>query len=267
MVAGDSRTYYNDWGHVADAMAAEKADFALFSGDAMTNFDARSEWDSWTHYGAGLLNSTFVMTALGNHEDPYANYLQCFALPGNERYYSFNYSSAHVVVLDSEVPDDYAQLRWVEKDLAYVKNDPSVEWTFVMFHRPAYGSGAHFHDEVTRQNFMPVLKNFSIDLYFYGHNHFYQRTFPINVSMPDSPRVTNWNKSRYVDPDPIHITAGRAGAPGYEPTNETGYMVGSRMSGELHYVEINVLQNHSVHVKAKYTDGTPFDDFWIETRL
>jgi hypothetical protein len=98
---------------------------------------------------------------------------------------------------------------------------------------------------------------------FTGHNHFYQRTYPLECTDIDNPIITDYDKDFYHYPDPIFATVGRAGAPSATPTNSPGWFVGDRMSSSLHYMKVDLYTNGSLHATTRYTDNVIFDDFWI----
>lgn len=109
---------------------------------------------------------------------------------GKKEYYSFNFRNIHVVALDSygfETPADQRvfypenpQVTWLKKDLEAARNNPSVKWVIVLWHHPAYTYGSYNSDidpELAgiRQNLLPVLEQYPVDLVFCGHSHIYER--------------------------------------------------------------------------------------------
>jgi hypothetical protein len=195
--------------------------------------------------------------------DPYDNYLNTFAFPGNEMYFSFDYGNAHFIVLNTEDTTDPTQLSWLESDLQAADSDPSDPWIFVTFHKPPYASGGHGSDWEARANFVPLFRDYEVDMVFNGHNHFYQRTYPLNLSNIDVPIISDYVKNFYYYPDPLFAIVGRAGAGSRTPTNDPGWFVEETMSEELHYMKVDVYSNKSMHATVRYTDNTIFDDFWI----
>jgi len=83
-----------------------------------------------------------TLPTLGNHEEEAAQYFDVFLLPGEERWYSFDYGDAHFISLKADgygaegcFPDE-TQLAWLEGQLA--ANDRP--WLFVFFHIGAFTS-------------------------------------------------------------------------------------------------------------------------------
>jgi len=126
----------------------------------------------------------------------------------HESNYSFDYGSAHFVFLDANphlfdavldgpaitaapqltFPPYPSVLRdWLIHDL----DSSSQPWKFVVFHQPAFSSG----NATVRNNQMRAVAKFledhGVNMVFNGHEHNYQRTFPIranaNVAAGPSP--------------------------------------------------------------------------------
>jgi hypothetical protein len=148
-----------------------------------------------------LLRNTVCWPAMGNHEGHSSDgnkgigpYYDAYVTPtkgevggvpsGIESWYSFDYGSAHIVVLNSHdvsrAPDG-AMAEWLKKDLAAVNS----KWLFAMFHHPPYTLGTHNSNTETqlvemRTNFMPILEAAGVDLVLSGHSHIYERTMLID---------------------------------------------------------------------------------------
>jgi hypothetical protein len=69
-------------------------------------------------------------------------------------------------------------LTWLRQDLAA----NSLPWVIAFFHHPPYSKGSHDSDldiEMIemRQNAVPILEQFGVDLVLSGHSHSYERSF------------------------------------------------------------------------------------------
>src|SRR5687767_5402286 len=69
-------------------------------------------------------------------------------------------------------------LNWLEQDLAANTND----WIIAFFHHPPYTKGSHSSDREIehiemRENVMPILESYGVDLVLGGHSHIYERSF------------------------------------------------------------------------------------------
>jgi len=130
----------------------------------------------------GVYNELFknlpFFPASGNHDyntNRGAPFRQVFALPNEERWYSYDWGRIHFVALDTE--EDYAtQMAWLEQDLA-TTDQP---WKIVYLHRPPYSSGEHGSDTGLRAKLAPVLERHGVQLVLAGHDHDYERMIPQN---------------------------------------------------------------------------------------
>ncbi|HYD48774.1 MAG TPA: metallophosphoesterase family protein, partial [Terriglobales bacterium] len=144
------------------------------------------------------LRRAVLWPTLGNHDAVAAEsatqsgpYYDIFTLPaqaeaggvpsGTEAYYSFDYGNVHFVCLDSQESDrspNGAMLSWLEDDL--LAND--AHWTIAFWHHPPYSKGSHNSDAEQklidmRQNALPILESFGVDLVLAGHSHSYERSY------------------------------------------------------------------------------------------
>ena len=139
------------------------------------------------------LHSSILWSTLGNHETytPGTPYFSIFTLPaageggglasGTEHYYSFDYANIHFVCLDSmesaRTPAS-PMLTWLESDLAAT----GQRWIVAFWHHPPYTKGTHDSDfEIEliemRENALPILEAYGVDLVLCGHSHVYERSF------------------------------------------------------------------------------------------
>jgi hypothetical protein len=72
-------------------------------------------------------------------------------------------------------------IQWLQQDLIANTNT----WLVAFWHHPPYSKGSHDSDyegELVemRQNVVPILENYGVDLVLSGHSHAYERSFLIN---------------------------------------------------------------------------------------
>ena len=184
---GDAQNGLDTWGKVVrNAHSAEPdAAFYVMAGDLVNRGVQRDDWDHFFHNSKGIYENKQLVPAIGNHEDqsdlgPWM-YLDLFDLPENgpadvtpERAYSFTYSNALFVVLDSNVaPAD--QVAWLDEQLA----NSDATWKFAIYHHPAYSSGASRDNPEVRELWGALFDKYHVDLALQGHDHAYLRTWPM----------------------------------------------------------------------------------------
>ncbi|MDX6421030.1 MAG: hypothetical protein QOG28_5650 [Trebonia sp.] len=129
------------------------------------------------------------------NEEGLASYLTRYTLPANGvdglegRWYAFRVGTALFVCLSG---DDVAysaargysggtQTRWLESTLAAARADASIDWIVVQLHQCACssapaGSGS---DLGVRREWLPLFDTYEVDLVLSGHDHGYERSFPV----------------------------------------------------------------------------------------
>ncbi len=202
---GDSGTANSDAAAVRDAYKAKVAaesrptDLWLMLGDNAYNDgkDYQYEVAVFDMYPE-LLRQAPVWPTRGNHDKSVtlgsganAAYYDIFTLPtageaggllsGTEAYYSFDHANIHFIVLDSfgssNAPGG-AMLTWLENDLSSTDQD----WVIAYWHHPPYTKGSHNSDTESRliemrENALPILEEYGVDLVLGGHSHSYERSF------------------------------------------------------------------------------------------
>jgi hypothetical protein len=74
-----------------------------------------------------------------------------------------------------------AQTAWLERTLAAARADASVDWIIVQMHQDACSSSAtgNGSDLGIRQAWLPLFDRYQVDLVLCGHDHDYERSFPV----------------------------------------------------------------------------------------
>lgn len=124
------------------------------------------------------LNQNRFWPSPGNHDWYKSNklkvYREFFALPSNERYYTFSAGPADffAVSSDSNEPDGVTagskQAEWLKAQLLA----STAAWQVVYFHHPPYTSGARHGPEL---NMRWPFKAWGADVVLSGHVHTYER--------------------------------------------------------------------------------------------
>jgi Calcineurin-like phosphoesterase len=191
---------------LAERLLERGADFAIHTGDVVYPAGAESDYDPkffrpfarWLRHGP-------ILPTLGNHDvrtDGGGPYLRNFVLPANDatgdsRFYAFRHANALFVCLDVESSafgSGSPQYGWVVRTL----RDSDAVWKFVYLHEPPYSSRRP--NRVVRLILSPLFERYGVDVVFCGHEHLYERTFPITEFVPDGRGV-------------VYVTSGGGGAP------------------------------------------------------
>ncbi|KAJ3173213.1 hypothetical protein HDU88_004674 [Geranomyces variabilis] len=184
----------------------------------------------------------------------FAAYRARFRMPSDESnahsdsmWYSFDYGMVHFVALNTETdifdngatgygipPGTHGNLiqemfniesqkDWLAKDLAKVDRT-KTPWVIVGGHRPFYTSKYHGLTAFLLDQFEPLFQQFAVDMVLTGHNHFYEREYPVRNGA-----VTQYGYNNLGPRDPpIYIVNGAAG------------------NQESHYAETLPLQDFTV---------------------
>ncbi len=114
--------------------------------------------------------------SLGNHDDPKLEPLYKPFNMNGERYYTFKKGDIQFFALDSDYMDGQ-QLTWLEQSLRSSK----AQWKICFFHHPLYNEGKmHGPDLDLRNQLLPLLKSYGVNVVFSGHEHAYERLKPVD---------------------------------------------------------------------------------------
>jgi hypothetical protein len=80
-----------------------------------------------------------------------------------------------------------AQTRWLESTLARARRDPGIDWIIVQMHQDALSSSTtgNGSDLGIRQEWLPLFDRYEVDLVLCGHDHDYERSFPVRGYDPN----------------------------------------------------------------------------------
>ena len=76
---------------------------------------------------------------------------------------------------------DGTQTRWLESTLAAARADASIDWIVVQLHQCACSSApaGDGSDLGIRREWLPLFDTYEVDLVLSGHDHGYERSFPV----------------------------------------------------------------------------------------
>jgi len=251
---GDSRDGSQAARDLSAQMKLWSFDLALHSGDITLSGQYDEYQNQYFAIYSDTIRSIPFFTSLGNHDygaNPPQPYLDVFYLPENapagdrEEYYSFNWGNAHFIALDtnqSYAPGS-AQYNWLVNDL----ENTHQYWKFVFFHHPPYSSSAHGSDLNVRNTLGPVFEKYHVALVFTGHDHDYERTWP----MLNGAVSTAW------DGGVVYVVTGGGGAPLY-PAGADDFTAYS--SSRYHFVRVQVA-GCKLSLQAIDINGNVFDAY------
>lgn len=210
--------------------------------------------------------------AIGNHEDDssegFSGYMSHFGLA--QSYYSYDYQNTHLLVIDTDRTSyqaGSAQHNFIVNDLQSASQNPSIDWIIVYMHKFMYTSPSKESAFTTLRNtYHPLFDQHGVDLVVQGHQHNYQRTFPIkyNTNSPSSPTRTSTNTNDYSNPEGQIFTIVGTGGQNLDPLSGKASYVASQQNSKFGMLEIRVI-NDGTKLEGRYytNDGSIFDQFSI----
>ena len=198
-ILGDSGNHNKAQSEVRDAMMeylkGQRIDIWLMLGDNAYRSGSQKQFNRGLFEPfSETLKHNVLWPVIGNHDARRWAFYNIFSLPtegeaggvasGSEKYTSFNSGNVHVVLLDSETEDRSASgdmANWLKKDLAANQQ----LWTIAIFHHPPYSKGSHDSDSYydsrgrmvqMRENIVPILEQYDVDVVLSGHSHVYERS-------------------------------------------------------------------------------------------
>jgi hypothetical protein len=162
--------------------------------------------------------------------------------------------------------------------LTKLSDNTNIDWIVVYYHRQMYTIPSDNRANSTlRDTYHPLFEQYGVDLVLQGHNHNYQRTYPIkfNSENPRHPIETSTNTTTYTDPDDeggqIFATVGTGGVNLYPFTDkkqtekeQADYYYVTRYLG-YRILNIDVTNNGKTLTGKFYANnnGTMIDQFTI----
>ena len=233
LVLGDCGTGLQEQLDVKNAVISEYGnhfDGMILLGDNayQSGFDSEYQANFFEKY-TEFTENTVIWPAPGNHDynnhipfSPDPAYYEVFNLPANaecggipsgtEKYYSFNYGNIHFISLDSyDVPRSATAAMgvWLNQDLS-ANNLP---WVVAYWHHPPYTKGSHDSDNDNfldgelvemREEILPILETYGVDLILNGHSHSYERSMMIDGHYGNS---NSFNSNHQIDNGPGNYPA------------------------------------------------------------
>jgi hypothetical protein len=249
---GDSRSNPALHRKVVDQIAKHDVDLILHTGDIVANGKNYASWrtEFFTPLAPIAAGKPWVST-IGNHEADAENYFSYVALPGNERFYSFEFANAHIVCLDSNgwiaKGRDSKQYQWMAEHL---KQPRSAKWTFVVFHHPLFSGHKTRPINPLRWDWAPLFLDpaSGVDGVLNGHDHFYARCHLLGRLRPEPFQAT------------LFLTSAGGGAPLY-PIRERDYLASIRA---VHHFTLFDFDGDQVTITPIDIQGNVFDRYVLK---
>jgi predicted MPP superfamily phosphohydrolase len=212
-----------------------KPELILLTGDLSYQKNATC----WYSTVAPLDTDGKLKVAFGEHDidenlTKFNDYMKHFNL--SKPYYSFDYQNVHFLVMATPkneiIPylNGSEQYNFVKNDLKKAHNDKQIDWIIVDTFRPLYSSNTtHPGLDKLQDIYHPLFEKYGVDIVIQGHNHNYQRTFPLayNSTKAYTPIITDRHTRDY-DKNPkgqIFITVGTGGEDLYNITGKAPYII------------------------------------------
>ena len=221
--------------------------------------------------------------AIGNHDENSSAELNSLMSHFNltKPYYSFDYQNVHFTIIYSSpgetshhtikapLTEGSEQYKFIENDLAKASTDPNIDWMVAVYHKMAYTSPSALDAVDELRNILhPLLDKYGVDLVLEGHQHNYQRSYPMkyNKDNPNHPIITTDSNNRNIytsSEGPIFATIGTGGATLFNLTEKAPYIASQHVGYGI--LNVDVINNGRT-LNAKFyenVDGIVKDQFTI----
>jgi len=171
---------------------ADNVDFGVTAGDLCE--DGHSYSSVKEFYIDRVLNylgqTKPWFNAWGNHDMQPNSIIRKFAdMPSKDRgtpyhagygNFSFDYGGCHFICIDDDYPNNTDPERWdwtwIENDLIQA-NANNARFIFLFTHRAPYYERWYDGEKPVRDNLVPLMEQYGVDICFSGHMHAYERGY------------------------------------------------------------------------------------------
>ncbi|MFX0042234.1 MAG: purple acid phosphatase family protein [Candidatus Hodarchaeota archaeon] len=251
LIFGDSRSQREQRSELVKKIVEnfDDIDFTIHTGDIVNDGTIQNQWNDYFDDVENLTNNIIGYFIEGNHEHIDGYMYDNIPLPSNGEnsfYYSFNIGPVNFIGLNTG-RDSTIQTTWLETVLNKSYQDNNTLWRIGYMHKPIFNSLSTRPDLTDLiSNWCPLFEEYKVDMVFAGHNHYYERSYPMN-------RLKEYEDSTSFDfknpSNPMYFITGGAGAPLYTRDTNPGYAPFYNSTYHFIIVEISV------------------DDFKEETKL
>ena len=260
---GDSGTGGDAQQAVARLLCELQPNLFLHTGDLdyVFNLD-RSLFDPYRE----TMARTCLYPSRGNH-DLWFTWGDVFFVPGQEfggdsvSYYAFDWAAAHFIVVDTNksLRPENEHMAWLKSALESARAGGQT-WLILLFHEPPFNAGRHYagskrvHDAL-----VPLFDEYQVDLVLSGHDHNYQRSYPIREGVIRGA----WQSPNFVEPrGTLYVVSGGGGQIIYERRNDVHAPFNHVFLETFHLLDIEIFPTE-LTLRALGPDGAELDAFTI----
>ena len=245
---------------------------------ALGDLSYHSTADCWLDIMSPLKGKMMMTFGYHDVEDGQAKtnqYLKTFGL--EKQFYSYDYNNVHFLVMaaESDFEKGSEQYNFVLDDLKKASENKDINWIIVSSYGPLYTSPSeHKAYSSLRDLYHPIFERYGVDLVLGGHNHNYQRTYPITYNPADSstPGITNDLTTGYDgQKDGIVFAIVGTGGVNFYAFEGQAPFVDKQFAGNFGFLNVDISNDNS-HSKLTGTfydnqEGKILDKFTIEKEV
>jgi hypothetical protein len=245
---------------------------------ALGDLSYHSTADCWFDIMSPLKGKMMMTFGYHDVEDGQAKtnqYLKTFGL--EKQFYSYDYNNVHFLVMaaESDFEKGSEQYNFVIDDLKKASENKDINWIIVSSYGPLYTSPSeHKAYSSLRDLYHPIFERYGVDLVLGGHNHNYQRTYPITYNPADSstPGITNDLTTGYDgQKDGIVFAIVGTGGVNFYAFEGQAPFVDKQFAGNFGFLNVDISNDNS-HSKLTGTfydnqEGKILDKFTIEKEV
>ncbi len=145
------------------------------------------------------------------------------------------------------------QGRYLEEVLAEADKNPDIQWKIVFTHSGWWTTSEHAPRDDLQRLWEPIINEHNVDLVITGHNHVYERTYPMPNGDPEGSGTT-------------YVTTGASGTSFYTFEEPQPEWMAFRQNTTYGTFVFEIKENH-IHCRYKTLgSGDVIDEFKIEKR-
>ncbi len=219
---------------IGDMIAEKPLDLLILSGDISYANGDQAVWDDYFRENQPSMSTMPWMVVPGNHENEtgygYDAYETRFEIPndsGTDMYHAFTVGPVRFIGISTEhdFSSPSTQHSWLKSELSAANSDrDNTPWLVVYGHKPMYTShgdgGGHDINETIRQQLEALFVDNQVDIIIWGHDHFYERTWPVIDSVVQEKGTYRKGGEFAGSHAPIHLIVGTAGRGSYDYSEE-----------------------------------------------